>query len=148
MQGFGTTGSRVERSGRRDDSAPLVLLVEDYADCREMYAAYLALAGFRVLKARDGTEALKLAMSSPPDLVLMDLGLPGMDGIETARRLKSHPSTREVPVIALTAQSITEPDRLRTAGFASLLTKPCLPEDLAEQAWRTLGRERPAGTTS
>jgi two-component system, cell cycle response regulator DivK len=148
MKRFGTTGSTAERTDRRGDSAPVVLLVEDYADCREMYAACLTLAGFRVLKARDGIEALQLAATSPPDLVLMDLGLPVMDGIETARRLKSHMATRDIPVIALTAQSITEPDRLRAAGFAGLMTKPCLPDDLAEVVWRTLGRERPVAATS
>jgi CheY-like chemotaxis protein len=141
MQGFGTTDSiRALTAGGAQP--PLVLIVEDYADCREMYAAYLTLAGFRVTKAGDGLEALSLAAASTPDLVLMDLGLPLMDGVETMQQLRANPDTRDVPVIALTAQSIAEPGRLLTAGFVAIITKPCLPDELAALVGLTILEQR------
>lgn len=111
----------------------LVLVVDDYQDCREMYAAYLALAGFRVLKAGNGAEAVDIARRAVPDVVLMDLSLPGMDGCEATRQLKSDPRTRDVPVIALTAQNLCGVEDVRMFGFETLLTKPCLPDDLARE---------------
>ena len=68
--------------------APLVLVVEDYDDAREMYAAYLRLDGFRVEEAGDGVEALRLAAALAPDAIVMDLSLPVVDGFETIRRLR------------------------------------------------------------
>ncbi len=117
---------------------PVVLVVDDYQDCREMYAAYLALAGFRVLKASDGSEALEVAWRHLPDVVLMDLSLPGMDGCEATRRLKNNPLTRDIPVIALTAQSLQGFDDIQAIGFEALLTKPCLPDDLAREVMGVL----------
>lgn len=117
-----------------------MLLVDDYPDCREMYAMYLALAGFRVIKARDGFEALALAREELPDLILMDLGLPGIDGCEVTRRLKQDRATREVPVVALTAQAPLSADALEKAGFESVITKPCLPDELAHQVDRLVRR--------
>jgi CheY-like chemotaxis protein len=131
--------ARHGRDGRSEDE-PLVLIVDDYPDCREMYAMYLALAGFRVLKARDGFEALELAREAVPDLILMDLGLPGIDGCEVTRRLKQDRNTRQVPVVALTAQAPLTPDALSMAGFESLITKPCLPDELAEHVHRLVRR--------
>jgi CheY-like chemotaxis protein len=122
----------VAQEGRRDSPEDaVVLVVDDYQDCREMYAAYLALSGFKVLKARDGHEALDVVRASVPDLILMDLSLPGMDGCEVTRRLKSDPATRDVPVVALTAQSLPSFDVLRAVGFESMIIKPCLPDSLA-----------------
>lgn len=126
-----------------DDSArhePIVLIVDDYQDCRDMYAAYLSLAGFRVLKAQDGMEALAMARRWLPDVILMDLSLPGMDGCEATRRLKSDPATHHVPVVALTAQSLPETDELHQIGFHLVITKPCLPDQLAEEVGRVVAR--------
>ena len=81
---------------------PLVLVVEDFQDAREMYALYLGYEGFGVIQAKDGFEALKLAGEQLPDLILMDLALPGMDGWEATRRIKDDPRTRHIPVVALT----------------------------------------------
>ena len=137
----GTTTSGGD-TRRREERRPLVLLVDDYHDCREMYAMYLSLAGFRVVKARDGFEALALARKERPDLVLMDLGLPGIDGCEATRRLKQDNATRDVPVVALTAQAPLAGDLHETAGFEAVITKPCLPDELAEQAHRFVRRRR------
>jgi CheY-like chemotaxis protein len=120
-----------------------VLVVDDYQDCREMYAAWLSLAGFRVLTAGSGVEALKLAREFLPSIILMDLCLPGIDGCEVTRQLKADRATRHIPVIALTALSPPSPSRLATIGFESIILKPCLPDDLADHLARVLGSRRP-----
>ena len=79
---------------------PLVLLVEDYDDTREMYREYLEFSGFSVLTARNGIEAIELATNAHPDVVLMDLSLPIMDGWEATRRLRSSPATAALKIIA------------------------------------------------
>lgn len=121
--------------------APLVLIVDDYSDTCEMYAAYLDLAGFRSLKANDGYEALRVAVARVPDVILMDLGLPGIDGYEATRQLKHDPRTRHIPVIALTAHATPQQfDELVAAGFDDLILKPCLPDVLAEEVERFIKR--------
>jgi two-component system, cell cycle response regulator DivK len=119
---------------------PLVLIVDDYQDCCDMYGTYLALLGYRVLKATDGPEALRLAHDSLPDVILMDIGLPGIDGFEVTRRLKGEQITRPIPVIALTAQTPVQPELMRTLGFETTITKPCLPEALATEVQRVIHR--------
>ncbi len=111
--------------------SPLILLVEDFADAREMYRDYLAFSGFRVETARDGREAIEKAQALDPDLILMDLSLPGIDGWEATRLLKSDPATRHLLIVALSAHALTaEGDRARTAGCDGFIAKPCLPPDL------------------
>jgi CheY-like chemotaxis protein len=113
---------------------PLVLIVDDYPDTCEMYAAYLEIAGFRPLTASDGYEAMRVAVEQRPDVILMDLGLPGIDGYEVTRRLKSDPKTADIPVIALTAHAAPHQfDELVASGFDDLILKPCLPDVLAEE---------------
>ncbi|RPJ74668.1 MAG: response regulator [Acidobacteria bacterium] len=119
----------------------LVLLVDDYQDCREMYGAGLTLAGFRVVTARDGFEALQLARNTRPDVILMDLGLPGIDGCETARLLKQDPRTSTVPIVALTAQPLPRDEAAFLGyGFEDVIFKPCLPDALADYVSRVLVR--------
>ncbi len=120
---------------------PTVLIVDDYRDTAEMYAAYLSLAGFRALQACDGPEALRLAAAETPQVILMDLGLPGMDGFEVTRRLKDNPETRHIPVIALTAHATPlNIEELVASGFDDLITKPCLPDVLADELERFVAR--------
>lgn len=110
---------------------PVVLLVEDYEDAREMYRDYLEFAGIRVETARDGVEALAKAKAIDPDVVLMDLSLPVMDGWEATRRLKADPATAHVPVLALSAHAASaEGERAREAGCDGFISKPCIPADL------------------
>jgi two-component system cell cycle response regulator DivK len=121
---------------RRDGGAekPMVLIVEDYSDAREMYAEYLEFQGFRVEQARNGKEAIASAAAHPPDVVLMDLSLPVMDGWEATRRLKADERTRHVPVIALTGHALAGTVETATqAGCDGFITKPCLPEDLVAE---------------
>ena len=117
----------------------LILVVDDYEDAREMYAEYLRFCGFRVAEARNGNEALEQAFSLMPDLILMDLSLPGMDGWEATRQLKSDPRTRRIPVVALTGHALAgASEGAKKAGCDSFVTKPCLPDDLVVEVRRML----------
>ncbi|MFB3852559.1 MAG: response regulator [Vicinamibacterales bacterium] len=110
---------------------PLILIVDDYRDAAEMYALYLTLAGYQVFLAVDGHEAVRVAIQKRPDLILMDLGMPGMDGFEATRRLRDDPATAAIPVVALTAHVYAaQGEAWGRHGFARLLTKPCLPDEL------------------
>jgi two-component system, cell cycle response regulator DivK len=105
---------------------PSVLVVDDFVDGREMVAEYLAFRGFEVTEARDGVEAIELARRLQPEIVLMDLRMPGMDGWEATRRLKRDPQTRHIRVVALTAHALTpEINAARKAGCDEVVAKPC-----------------------
>jgi CheY-like chemotaxis protein len=120
-------------------SQPLVLVVEDYEDAREMYAEYLTLNGFRVEEARNGFEALDKASALLPDIILMDLALPRLDGWEATRRLKRDPRTSHIPIIALTGHALEgHAQGARSAGCDAFVTKPCLPDALVAELRRTL----------
>jgi two-component system cell cycle response regulator DivK len=122
------------------DTAPLILVVDDYQDAREMYAEYLQFSGFRVAEARNGNEALEQAFALKPDLILMDLSLPGMDGWEATRVLKADERTKKIPVVALTGHALAgASEGAKKAGCDSFVTKPCLPDDLVVEVRRMLG---------
>ena len=122
-----------------DQNTPLILVVDDYQDAREMYAEYLQFSGFRVAEARNGNEAVDQAFALKPDLILMDLSLPGMDGWEATRRLKADESTRHIPIVALTGHALAgASDGAKKAGCDSFVTKPCLPDDLVVEVRRML----------
>jgi CheY-like chemotaxis protein len=115
-------------------ASPLVLVVDDFEDNRAMYAEYLSYSGYSVEQAADGEEAVKLAQNLLPDIVVMDLSLPIMDGWEATRRLKADERTRRIPVIALTGHALASHSRgAREAGCDAFLAKPCLPEKLVEK---------------
>ena len=123
-----------QRSGARAldrRHRPVVLLVDDLADQRELYRQYLEFAGYEVAVARDGFEAVDCALRVHPDVVIMDLAMPGLDGFETTQRLKALEATRGIPVIALTAHGELPREWALTAGCAAYLKKPCYPHDLA-----------------
>jgi CheY-like chemotaxis protein len=142
-----TTGSRPKVPPM--DESPLVLIVDDYADAREMFAAYMTKrAGFRVIEANDGHAALKQAMAQIPDVIVMDLSLPGMDGWEATRRLKNDARTKHIPVLALTGHALVGgPERQRAieAGCDAFLPKPCLPMDLVAEIQRLLAEAAEKG---
>ena len=122
-----------------EQQAPLILVVDDYDDAREMYAEYLQFCGFRVAEARNGNEALDQAFTLKPDLILMDLSLPGMDGWEATRQLKADERTRHIPVVALTGHALAgASEGAKRAGCDSFVTKPCLPDDLVVEVRRML----------
>ena len=112
---------------------PRVLLVDDYPDAREMYTEYLQYSGFEVVEAANGMEALQRAVDAAPDIILMDLSLPVMDGWEATRRLKADARTASIPVVALTGHALAGiSEGAKNAGCDAFVTKPCLPEDLGE----------------
>ena len=128
-------------------TAPLILVVEDYDDAREMYVEYLTFTGFRVESATNGLEAIEMTQRLKPDLVLMDLALPKLDGWEATRRLKSDPATARIPVIALTGHALAgHAERAREAGCDSFITKPCVPDELVAEISRVLGISSPASS--
>ena len=135
-------------TGRKSGPAlPCVLIVDDFQDNREMYAEFLRFSGFRVEEASNGHEALEKAARLLPDLIVMDLSLPGIDGWEATRRLKRDVETKHIPVLALTGHALAGySEGARQAGCDAFVTKPCLPEELLAEIRRMLegrGRSRP-----
>jgi two-component system cell cycle response regulator DivK len=128
-----------------EQNQPLILVVDDYQDAREMYAEYLQFSGFRVAEAKNGNEAVEQAFALKPDLILMDLSLPGMDGWEATRRLKADDRTKQIPIVALTGHALAgASEGAKKAGCDSFVTKPCLPDDLVVEVRRMLGTTRQA----
>jgi two-component system, cell cycle response regulator DivK len=118
---------------------PRVLLVDDYPDAREMYSEYLEFSGFDVIEAGNGMEALQRAVETCPDIILMDLSLPVMDGWEATRRLKADERTAAIPVVALTGHALAGiSEGAKKAGCDAFVTKPCLPEDLVREIRKIL----------
>ena len=118
-----------------------ILLVDDYPDALEIWSLYLRLAGYDVLTASDGRRAVEIASESHPDVVVMDLELPGITGIEAARRLRHHPATAAIPLIAATGYSHSaQLDAASEAGFDVILIKPCDPARLVAEIQRLLDR--------
>jgi len=109
---------------------PRILLVDDYEDSRFIYVHALRAARFAVDEAEDGQEALDKAFAGRPDIIVMDLSLPVLDGWEAIRRLRSDDRTRAIPLIALTGHSVEEEEN---PGYDAILVKPCLPEALLSQ---------------
>jgi two-component system cell cycle response regulator DivK len=126
------------------DELPLVLLIDDAPGFGEGIKSFLATAGFRVALARNGFEGMQKVVELSPDVILMDLDLPGMDGAETTRHLKHQGATKEIPIIAFTGLTvIPDLDRLRQKGFEELLSKSCELEELADKI-RAVLRKRSA----
>jgi CheY-like chemotaxis protein len=118
---------------------PLVLVVDDYADAREMYAESLVVAGFRVVEAENGLDAIERAQQCTPDVILMDLSLPGLDGWEATRRLKADPGTCDIPVVAVTGHpQARASDEARRAGCDRFVVKPALPDVVIEAVRQAL----------
>jgi CheY-like chemotaxis protein len=108
-----------------------VLIVEDDDDSREMLAELVTMLGCRALRAGNADQALSHADLSAPDLALIDIGLPEVDGYEVARRLRAHPRGRVMRLIALTGYSdIAVREEATAAGFDDFVVKPVLPEAL------------------
>jgi len=127
---------------------PKVLLIEDNDDGREMMATMLASFGYPVLQASDGLEGVRLACAERPDVALVDIGLPGIDGYEVARRLRQDPSARAIRLIALTGYGLEEDQRrVLEAGFDLHLVKPvelhALLDQLASSAVHSSGEGLP-----
>jgi two-component system cell cycle response regulator DivK len=118
---------------------PLVLIVEDESDLRHLYAQQLILSGFDVLEAGNGQDAIDAVSSRSPDVVVMDLSLPVIDGWEATRRLKADDRTAHIPVVALTGHDGSgELQRATNAGCDWFVPKPCPPDALITEVRRVL----------
>jgi CheY-like chemotaxis protein len=112
---------------------PLILLVDDFEDALTMYEEYLEHRGYHVIVARNGEEAVNAAKRHDPDLILLDLRMPGMSGTEALQVLRSDPAFATTPILALTAHAL-ENERLQALadGFDLVVPKPCLPDELVD----------------
>lgn len=125
----------------------LVLLVDNHADNREMYAEYLQTRGFRVIPCSDSQASIDVARRSEPDIILLELRMFGMNGIQVLRELRKDPALADVPVVALTASVMTrERAAAQAAGFTELLPKPFFPEDLATAITRIVAASHRAAS--
>jgi two-component system phosphate regulon response regulator PhoB len=125
---------------------PVILLVDDYADALPAWEIFLQAEGFDVLTASTGPEALSTVSASSPDLVVLDLALPGLSGCDVARTLRSAVATQHIPLIAATGFSdAVQLEQARLAGFDTVLVKPCDPTELAARIRELLtGPAQPA----
>jgi CheY-like chemotaxis protein len=123
------------------ERAATILLVEDNEDNRIVYSTILRYAGHRVLEATDGEAGVALARSERPDLILMDVSIPLLDGWEATRILKADPETRHIPIVALTAHALEE-DRAkaREVGCDGYIAKPAEPRVVLAQVQEYLAR--------
>ena len=122
-------------------SPPLVLVVDDDPDTRELCVLTLGMAGFRTEAAENGRAALDKATELRPDAILLDLMLPGMDGWEVCRQLKSDVSTKRIPIVAVTGHALVSTlESAQTVGCEAVITKPYLPEALIAEVRRVLDR--------
>jgi two-component system cell cycle response regulator DivK len=122
-------------------SAPLVLVVDDNGKNLKLACDVLRAAGFLTLEAASGAEGIALARDHLPDVILMDLGLPDMDGTDAARAIRGEPLTAGIPVVALTASRLEgDNDWLLAAGFAGYLAKPIDIEAFPDQVRRYCAR--------
>jgi CheY-like chemotaxis protein len=121
---------------------PLILIADDRASSRELLRLVLERAGYEVLEAEDGQAALDRARTRTPDLILLDLQMPVLDGYQVLAVLRSEPRLANLPVLALTASAMRgDRERILEAGFTDYLAKPAGPEILRETVARLLLRQ-------
>lgn len=121
---------------RTDATKRLILIVDDFKDDRDLYSRFLSLKGFQVMVAGDGEEGLAKALQHRPDLIILDLWLPGIGGWEAIRRLKGNERTEHIPIVVLTARIFVS---AKAVGSDGCLIKPCLPEEMLGEVTRLLG---------
>ncbi len=139
--------SRSAAPADRRDERPLVLLVEDHTDTRQMYAEFLG-STFRMIEAADGHEALASVRATPPDVLVTDLSLPGIDGFELIALVRADPALSSIPIVCLSGYGGQAHDeRARAAGCTRVLQKPCLPDALADVVAEVL-RDSRAGSAA
>lgn len=120
---------------------PKVLIVDDFEDNRAMYAEFLRYSGLEVVEAKDGAEAVEKAIAELPDMIVMDLSLPIIDGWEATRRIKHDARTSHIPIVALTGHALQGHSQgALEAGCEGFLAKPCLPETLLETVTAVLAK--------
>ena len=129
--------------------AALVLIVVDSPDARALYGEYLEFCGFRVMTALDDDGAVAIARAERPEVIIMDLATPRIDGCDAIRRLRLDPVTVDTPIVALSAHAFgAEPDMAREAGADLCLTKPCLPSQVGRVVRAMLWRRELVRSTA
>jgi len=129
--------------------APLVLVVEDEEDTRELIGFLLDIAGYDVLLARTGEDALAILSTRTPAAITIDIGLPGMSGLDVAKAVRLNQATRTTPLVAVTGWSAkADIDRALAAGCDVVLVKPCPPETLSAEIGRLLSLRADSSTGS
>src|SRR5690606_35778479 len=124
-------------------SMKTVLLVEDQIEFLAVQKHYLERNGYQVLSAEDGVEAIRCARENRPNVILMDLSMPKLDGLTATRKLKEDPATSEIPVILLTAHAYGSAGRrAREAGCAAFVPKPCDPRRVLDEVMELIGPPR------
>jgi CheY-like chemotaxis protein len=109
----------------------VVLIIDHERDARALYREYLEFCGLHVMVVANEHEIPMEAQVSGPDIIVLDMSLPGVDGFETIRQLKAHPRTADIPIVALSGRPEEEALRARAAGADACLSRPCLPSQLA-----------------
>lgn len=132
-------GDRAKQGSRRQNGSPTsssgraasILIVDDVEDSREMYAEYLRFKGYLVETATDGRHGLARALDMAPDTIVLDLTMPGIDGLEALRQLRRHSVTSHALLIVVTGHALKGTrEQAMKAGADVFLTKPCLPDEL------------------
>jgi two-component system cell cycle response regulator DivK len=126
------------------DDQPAILVVDDDEDSRRILMYGLGNAGYRVILAENGAAAVEMCRTLLPDLVIMDLAMPEMDGVTATQSLKANERTSRVPVIAWSARVFPgDPEELKAAGFDAVLAKPALPAEVVEAVGRYVRPGKP-----
>ena len=118
-------------------SGPIALVVDDDGPTRLITRAILQAEGIQVEEAADGRDAIEIIERVTPDIILLDLVMPGMDGLECCRRVRQHAASRDTPILVVSGSLDAHTDDLTAAGATALLSKPVRPSELLEQI-RTL----------
>lgn len=119
-----------------------ILIADDHADNRELLQLLLSGAGYDVCEAKDGNECLALARDQPPDLIVMDLSMPGLDGWEVFRELKKDQRTRTIPCMAVTAHAELDRHQTLETGFSAYVSKPFSGDVLLKTIATVLGKRQ------
>ena len=117
-----------------------ILVVEDTEDNRQILRDLLGMAGYDIIEAQDGAEGVAKAAEHKPDLILMDVQMPVMDGFEATRRIKADPALKSIPVIAVTSYALAgDEEKTRAAGCDSYIAKPFSPRQMLAKVREVLG---------
>jgi two-component system, cell cycle response regulator DivK len=129
------------------DNSKRVLLVEDNEDNRTVYRTILEHFGYGVIEARNGEDGVRMAREEHPDLILMDISIPVIDGWEATKILKGDDKTRNIPIIALTAHALaTDRTKASEVGCDGYLAKPCEPRRVVAEVEKFIGSGREVST--
>ena len=119
----------------------MILVADDEPDNRAIMKAVLTASGYLVCEASGGEEAVELALLRRPDLILLDMAMPGVSGWEAVRRIKAMPQTRDIPVFAFTAYALAGDElKAKNAGCDGYVSKPCVPKEVVEKIRNRVGQ--------